>query len=875
MKILITITTVRSSTGKSPETFRMSFYSRYIPPSKVPVEVEVPHHLAKRRKLEPHTRDSPSRKGGRQPAVAENLDDDVEIPSPNINAGVANRHENVHEDRQRQLGLITDAQGKKHKGKKARLDHAPEDSGASNRSALARDAVLKENGTHPVVDVEPAEDPVLPDDGLGRSRRQKDRKRVKKQKDADNETDDPEKPESADERGKHKSIFSKFALATSATKSDSDAHINGHVNKDDQPEDPQADQMLDFHGLEPLPQPAHAPKAPKVSIAAALPLWIREPTVVSKGTKTPFIILNVQKNTLKHLARKSITEALPIQSGVIPLLHGDAKYGGDLCISAATGSGKTLAYAIPMVEALRDKYGHKLRGLVVVPTRELVAQAKDTLDLLTAGTDLRVATSVGNQALRIESEAFVSRKQRYDPEARLAERNKVIDRDEQLMDWDFDAMLSLSNDEEDRFPDHIYEYHSQIDILVCTPGRLVEHLKSTKGFNLHDVQWLIIDEADRLLDDSFQEWIDTVIPELEYMRPLNAVEQRFARCTPLLRRREVTKVVLSATMTRDVGKLGGLKLKRPKMVVLEGTEAEDGEDLNGLELPATLREYAVMIEDVETKPLALLKILETPLPEPLSAPTKQDTVDAMDVDAPAPNGGSSTAPTADQDSDATSSDSDSDSDSDSITSSSEDESTTSTTHISNSKPRHRTSTTHSTLIFTSSTSSTHRLAQLLSLLRPSLAPLISTLTKSTSPAHIARTLRSFAHGSTHILIATDRASRGLDLPDLKKVVNYDVPSSVGGYVHRVGRTARAGKEGVAVSMVEGRQGKWFWDVIARGGEGWDDTGGVKGGDGEGRIVRREGSGVRRWNLDCKFEGVEREGYKRALEELGRKVKGDD
>jgi len=64
-----------------------------------------------------------------------------------------------------------------------------------------------------------------------------------------------------------------------------------------------------------------------------------------------------------------------------------------------------------------------------------------------------------------------------------------------------------------------------------------------------------------------------------------------------------------------------------------------------------------------------------------------------------------------------------------------------------------------------------------------------------------KTLAAFAHGWSRILIATNVASRGLDIPDVSHVVNYDLPEDVDTYVHRIGRTARAGKDGVAATLV--------------------------------------------------------------------------
>src|SRR5204862_7291910 len=95
---------------------------------------------------------------------------------------------------------------------------------------------------------------------------------------------------------------------------------------------------------------------------------------------------------------------------------------------------------------------------------------------------------------------------------------------------------------------------------------------------------------------------------------------------------------------------------------------------------------------------------------------------------------------------------------------------------------------------------------------------LGTLTKSNKSSTSRKTLSAYRRGKLSIIIATDRASRGLDLPALSHVVNYDVPTSLTTYVHRVGRTARAGRTGSAVTLVAHREGRWFANGIARDAE---------------------------------------------------------
>lgn len=204
--------------------------------------------------------------------------------------------------------------------------------------------------------------------------------------------------------------------------------------------------------------------------------------------------MSLNPSVTELLKAKGYSEAFAIQAAVLRLLlPGVEQHHGDLCIAASTGSGKTLAYALPMIEALRNKPVTRLRGLVVVPTRELVTQARETLELCSAGSGLKIGTAFGSKALKEEQEALVTRKQRYDPVAYQREQSQVVDEDEELLNWD-DDQLDVQSSSEGNLVGYVNDYQSSIDVLVCTPGRLIEHLQHTRGFTLDRVQWLVIDE---------------------------------------------------------------------------------------------------------------------------------------------------------------------------------------------------------------------------------------------------------------------------------------------------------------------------------------------------------------------------------------------
>ncbi|CAF9923723.1 ATP-dependent RNA helicase dbp6 [Imshaugia aleurites] len=645
-------------------------------------------------------------------------------------------------------------------------------------------------------------------------------------------------------RNRHKTVLDKYGKAAKKSAELTDERVVVAENGEGERQEDVMDVKL--HGLEPLPQPAPVIEDRKVSAFSALPEWLQAPVLASSADTVPFKDLTaLHDDIVTSLEKRGYSGAFAIQSAVLPLLlPGPKQHSGDICISAATGSGKTLAYILPMVQSLRHKPVTRLRGLIVVPTRELVNQVRETLELCSASSGLKIATAVGSKTLKEEQTMLVEKGQRYDPEAYKAEQEKGIDEDEELMDWNFDEKFA-SKDDFELFYNHVIEYMSKVDILICTPGRLVEHIQSTTGFTLKHVQWLIIDEADRLLDESFQQWVDVVLPGLEYMPPRHALHETQPDISRSSRRREVRKIILSATMTRDISKLMTLHLRRPKLVVLEGRNQkiadEDsgaalGDEAGRIEVPATLEEYGVPIPEQKTqdKPLYLVQLLDAGS-DPLIG--KKDRSQRV----PSKSSGTTQSDISADDEDL-SQDSGSPSESDDLSS----QPVAGSEHSS-----------HGALIFTESNEQALRLARLLVLLRPSWQ--IGTLTKSTAGASGRKTLAAFRKRKLSILIASDRASRGLDIPDLAHVVNYDMPKSATSYVHRVGRTARAGKAGQATTLVLHNQGKWFWK----------DKSGIAKSE---ILVRGPDKRVVRLNLAIDVTEEERDKYEKALQTLGDEAK---
>lgn len=692
------------------------------------------------------------------------------------------------------------------------------------------------------------------------------------QNDDVNKIDDAPNAKGTGTQTKHKSIRSKFERSSKL------AELKAQRG-DEEPtlDNARAENHSELHDLVPLPQPEPVQETAYKPSFSALPSWLAKPILVSPTEKASFEGLQITPKVLAAFKSKGYDQAFAVQSAVLPLLlPGVKQQDGDVCISAATGSGKTLAYMLPITESLRNRTVIRLKALIVVPTRELVTQAREVCELCATGSGLKIGTGVGSKSLKEEQELLVRKGQIYNPERdELQKEAACLDADG-LEQYNLKTFCKT-------LPGHVREYASRIDILICTPGRLVDHIRSTEGFSLDHVQWLVIDEADRLLNESFQEWMEVLMKTLETEKPY---DQLGVRQKVLLgmgypkEHREIRKVILSATMTRDVGKLSALKLRRPKLVAVDtavpdvaenpgdrdqvtsegaklGPEAGHG----GYDLPLTLHEKALTVGDGQDKPLFLLELLRTNLGVthvdrhiPSSAPVREssiisssDPVSAAGVD-----------------------DGDSTEDDDSTTSSSLVSSASSTSGTSEASRNaaqfsrqaiDRTElngSNHGVLIFTNNNENAQRLARLLSIMHPPYSSEIRTLTKFTTTSSRRQILSAFRAHNISILIASDRASRGLDLENLGVVINYDIPTSITAYVHRVGRTARAGKPGQAWTLITHSEARWFWTEIGRGNQ----------------IRRGAGKRVERAKLDLDLIGDDgKMAYAEALTRLGEEAHG--
>ena len=307
--------------------------------------------------------------------------------------------------------------------------------------------------------------------------------------------------------------------------------------------------------------------------------------------------------------------------------------GRDIIGLAETGSGKTLAFALPIIQDLL-KNPTPYFALILAPTRELCVQISEHFQALGQSFGLKTAVIVGGLDLMAQSIALVNKKPH---------------------------------------------------VIIASPGRILHHLENTKGFTLGNLKYLVMDEADKLLNMDFELQLDKILQAIP---------------------KERKTFLFSATMTNKVNKLQRASLNNP-VKVEASVENETARNL--------VQNYLFMAH--KHKDSYLVGLINE---------FAGKTV----------------------------------------------------------------------LIFVITCKQALRTCLLLR----NLGFDVATIHGQMSQAKRLGSLAKFKSKQTKILVATDVASRGLDIPNVDVVLNYDIPMSHKDYIHRVGRTARAGKSGLAVSL---------------------------------------------------------------------------
>ena len=354
---------------------------------------------------------------------------------------------------------------------------------------------------------------------------------------------------------------------------------------------------------------------------------------------TQFSDLNLDPKVLQAVAESGYTTPTPIQAGAIP----PALQGRDVLGIAQTGTGKTASFVLPMITLLgRGRARARMpRSLVLCPTRELAAQVAENFDKYARHLKLSKALLIGGVSFK-----------------------------------DQDALIDRG-----------------VDVLIATPGRLLDHFERGKLL-LTGVQIMVVDEADRMLDMGF-------IPDIE----------RIFNLTPFTRQ----TLFFSATMAPEIERITNTFLHSPARIEV-ARAATTGENI----AQAVIHLRASKRENEGSEKRAVLRAV-------------------IDAEGEACS---------------------------------------------------------NAIIFCNRKTEVDILAKSLKKYGYNAEPIHGDLDQSQR----MRTLDGFRDGRVRFLIASDVAARGLDIPAVSHVFNYDVPSHAEDYVHRIGRTGRAGRSGKAFTL---------------------------------------------------------------------------
>ncbi|MDR3232624.1 MAG: DEAD/DEAH box helicase [Planctomycetaceae bacterium] len=348
-----------------------------------------------------------------------------------------------------------------------------------------------------------------------------------------------------------------------------------------------------------------------------------------------FTALGVSDAMLEALKVVRYLEPTPIQAGVFQKV----REGGDLMGQAQTGTGKTAAFCIPIIEGIEScPPGNDPVALILVPTRELAVQVRDEAVRLSYGRDSRITACYGGKPL-----------------------GKQIER-----------------------------LRNGVDVIVGTPGRILD-LMRRGSLVLASLRWIVLDEADRMLDIGFRPDIEKILKQTPPERQM---------------------LLFSATLPPPVVRLAERYMKSPEVL-----------DFSNKNVAVETIEQFYITVDHERKFDALVCLLNEQQPA-------------------------------------------------------------------------------QAIVFTRTKRGADRLARNLSKKFEGLAAIHGDLPQGERDTVMARV----RNGKIRYLVATDVVGRGIDVSGISHIINYDIPKFCDDYIHRVGRTGRMGREGVAYTFVTVEEG---------------------------------------------------------------------
>ncbi|KAL8939919.1 MAG: hypothetical protein Q9211_002523 [Gyalolechia sp. 1 TL-2023] len=465
-----------------------------------------------------------------------------------------------------------------------------------------------------------------------------------------------------------------------------------------------------------------------------------------------FTSLGLSSTISTHLLMKlSLKAPTQIQQSTITQL---LKEDSDAFIQAETGSGKTLAYLLPIVQRMmslttltdekkkeRINRHSGLFAVVLAPTRELCKQISVVLEnLLRCANWIVAGTVIGGEKKKSEK-------------ARL---------------------------------------RKGINILVATPGRLVDHLDNTEVLDVRQVRWLVLDEGDRLVELGFEEDVRKIVQELEKKSERGDPGETRGKFVEGLPERRTT-VLCSATMKMNVQRLGEISLKNAVHIKAEpnndgGTGEEKAQKSNDTAFlaPAQLKQSYIVVPPKQrlVTLAAFLKHTFARKGSVMKAIVFLSCADSVDFHFEVfarkivSTGSEEVTPKNHSESDKE--------------------------NVDNSSPAVK-----------QPLPTTVRSDMLASTPNPNLTlhKLHGSLTQQIRTATLSAFTRST---NPSILLCTDVASRGLDLPNVELIIEFDPPFSSDDHLHRIGRTARAGRDGRAVIFLMPGPEEGYVDILRQG-----------------------------------------------------------
>ncbi|KAJ7747331.1 P-loop containing nucleoside triphosphate hydrolase protein [Mycena metata] len=580
---------------------------------------------------------------------------------------------------------------------------------------------------------------------------------------------------------------------------------------DDSESRPAKRPRIDASPQKPKPAQTTKPNRPPTQVISSLfsynpkieaPVNVPAPKISSAPSNAPladssgFSALGLDPLIAAHLVNKmNIDKPTSIQRAVLPAVFSTASQEAtarDVFIQSQTGSGKTLSFLLPIIQDLLPlsslSYIDRSIGtlaIIIAPTRELAKQISDVLEAL-----LQLRLRPGEESAD-------------DPGSSSA----------RLTRWLVSGLLTggaTRTHEKARL-------RKGLPIIVSTPGRLLDHLQNTSSFNVAKCRWLVLDEADRLMELGFEETITGIIQGLDGRRKLALQAMEAGKGMEVGgwdwdRRRRT--MLCSATIREDVQKLAGKALINPMMI--KATEAEpvvqqsNPSTTETPTVPAVAEKFTppsqlaqkYVVVPLKLRLVALIALLRSLIAQSQARRGTKIIVflsctDSVDFHWNLLGG---SAMGGEDDPTAPGGDSDADSDDEAEAQSTSD------------KVEVKSSLLPDTSIYR---------------LHGSL-PTPTRLASLRGFSGAASKGKGAPASTSSVLLCTSVASRGLDLPLVRAVVQYDLPTEGGAteYVHRVGRTARAGKGGEAWSMVSPSESEWVkWvEGKMRGDEAAGDEG---------------------------------------------------